>query len=214
MKKKFIINTLGCRVNQYESQAFYDQLVAMGLKEANQSSDIPDICIVNSCSVTSNAEKSSIKYINNLRNIYPNAKIYVTGCLGSKIIGENIFFISNEKKEKLVDIIFSREKISVPIFSIKGFKRHIRAFVKIQDGCNCFCSYCIIPLLRGRSRSRNVNEILYEIETLADNNFKEIVLTGINIGDFKGSDEVNNLCDLIKKIHNIKNIERYFFMFE
>jgi threonylcarbamoyladenosine tRNA methylthiotransferase MtaB len=116
--------------------------------------------------------------------------------------------ISNKDKENLINIVFPEEE--VPEFSIKRFEAHTRAFVKVQDGCNSFCTYCIIPYVRGRSRSKSMDEVLKECQQLVDNGFKEIVLTGINIGDFDGGKDENpdRLSDLVRAVDKIPGLHR------
>lgn len=209
--KKFKIVTLGCRTNQYESQAFQDQLSAMGFSPAIND-ESADICIVNTCTVTESADSSSRHAIRQLARQNPNSRIVVTGCYADRqaeLIGqiEGVTdVIPNKDKERILEIIFPEE--NVPEFSIKNFDSHTRAFIKVQDGCNSFCTYCIIPYVRGRSKSRSVDEIVKEAEKLVFNGFKEIVLTGINVGDFDNGDGKNNLADLVRAIDKVEGIQR------
>ncbi|NGX32364.1 MAG: Threonylcarbamoyladenosine tRNA methylthiotransferase MtaB [Candidatus Anoxychlamydiales bacterium] len=204
MKKKFNILTIGCKVNQYESQAYSDQLTTLGL--VSTKDDGADICIVNACSVTNSADKKSINAIKSLIKRNKNAKFYFTGCISKDVknkIDDHIIIIPNIKKESLVSLIFPNRV--VPKFRIKNFDNHTRAFVKVQDGCDSYCSYCIIPFTRGSSRSRKSEEILSEIEKLTDNGYKEIVLTGINLGEYNSD---ISFVDLLKKIHEIEDVKR------
>ncbi len=210
MKKKFKVATLGCRTNQYESHAFSQQLAGLDYTEA-KNGDSADLVIVNTCTVTASADSNSRHQIRSLARKHPQAKIMVTGCLAeraadelSKIEGVTRV-VPNLDKENLVASLFPDRE--VPEFSIKQFPDHTRAFVKVQDGCNSFCTYCIIPYVRGRSRSRPIPEILDEIRALVANGYKEIVLTGINIGDFDGAGN-DNLADLIRKTDEIEGVER------
>ena len=118
--------------------------------------------------------------------------------------------VSNKDKEKLLESVFPAGEL--PEFSIKRFEAHTRAFVKVQDGCNSFCTYCIIPYVRGRSRSRTIAEIVSEVENLIANGYKEIVLTGINIGDFDGAkpagEKPDRLADLVRAVDRVPGIER------
>jgi len=205
MKKKFKIFTLGCKTNQYESQAFADQLKQLGLISSDK--DDLDICIINACSVTKTADKKTLMLIKNLRKRNEKTKFFVTGCLGKDIIGkidEEIQIISNRQKHNLVSCIFPKKII--PKFNITNFENHTRAFVKIQDGCSSACSYCVIPSTRGKSISRNYRDILFEINKLAENGYKEIVLTGINIGDYFYSKVT--FASLLNKIDKIKGLKR------
>lgn len=213
--KRFKCVTLGCRTNQYESQAYRDQLLQMGLCEAKEE-ESADLCIVNTCTVTASADQRSRYQIHQLHKKNPHAPIFVTGCLAErekedleKLPGVTEV-VSNLHKEALIERIFPNE--NVPEFSIRHFEAHTRAFVKIQDGCNSFCSYCIIPYVRGRSRSKGVDQILKEIQNLVQNGYKEIVLTGVNIGDFDGGEKKREkkvrLAELIKEVDQIEGIER------
>ncbi len=215
MGKKFKIVTLGCRTNQYESQAYVDQLKSQGYVQAEKGEEA-ELCIVNTCTVTESADHSSRHAIRQLVKDHPAAKIVVTGCAAEKereaflqIEGVSDV-VSNKEKENLLPLVFPEE--SWPEFSIKNFESHTRAFVKVQDGCNSFCTYCIIPYVRGRSRSRKLAEILEEVKALVASGFREIVLTGINIGDFDGAPEVGEsplrLSDLVKSVDSIEGVER------
>jgi threonylcarbamoyladenosine tRNA methylthiotransferase MtaB len=214
-EKKFRIVTLGCRTNQYESQAYHDQLIGMGYTPA-QESEQADVCIVNTCTVTQSADSSSRHEIRRLVRQDNPAKLVVTGCsaerrpdLYEKMEGvTNV--VPNKDKENLLSSVFPDEEI--PEFSIRQFDAHTRAFLKVQDGCNSFCTYCIIPYVRGRSRSRSIAEVLREAQGLIANGYKEIVLTGINIGDFDGNpaegQRPDTLADLVRAIDVLPGLER------
>lgn len=208
--KKFKVTTLGCRTNQYESEAYMTQLKTMGYCEASET-EAADVCIVNTCTVTESADSHSRHEIRKIARANPGAKLVVTGCLAERLpkeIGaiEGVtHVISNAGKERLLESIFPEEDL--PEFKIDQFSGHTRAFVKVQDGCNSFCTYCIIPYVRGKSRSRPVKEIVQEIEGLITSGYKEIVLTGINIGDYRG-DKGELLSDLIQIVDGISGLER------
>lgn len=214
-KKKFKVITLGCRTNQYESQGYCDQLLASGYEEASAGEDA-DLCIVNTCTVTEGADSSSRHEIRHLSRTYPNARIVVTGCLAErapeemKILPNVSHVISNKDKEHLLSQVFPEE--AWPEFSIRQFGDRTRAFVKVQDGCNSFCTYCILPYVRGRSRSRRLNDIVKEVEGLIANGYKEVVITGINVGDFDGAPldkEVPlRLVDLVQAIDVLPGLKR------
>lgn len=204
--KKYKVVTLGCRTNQYESQAYIDQLSALGFAEA-KGSEAAEICIVNTCTVTESADKKSLYQIRKLAAEHPGAKMVVTGCMSERFNHEvpgATLTVPNKDKEKLLNLVYPEEII--PEFSIKNFDAHTRAFVKVQDGCNSFCSYCLIPYVRGRSRSRKVGEIVSEVKDLIGNGYKEVVLTGINIGDFDGDDK--RLSDLVRIVDEIPGLQR------
>ncbi len=215
VQKKFKVVTLGCRTNQYESQAYVDQLKAMGYVEV-QEGETADLCIVNTCTVTESADSSSRYQIRQIAREHTGSQLVVTGCLAERQPGEIgkiegvTHVVPNAKKEQLLTQIFPDEPL--PEFSIKQFDHHTRAFVKVQDGCNSFCTYCIIPYVRGRSRSRKLAEILQEVKGLVANGYREIVLTGINIGDFdggveKGEDPIR-LADLVRAVDQVEGVER------
>lgn len=214
-KKTFKIVTLGCRTNQYESQVYQDQLIEMGYTEAKEG-EVPDISIVNTCTVTESADSSSRHAIRQLAKHNEGNKLVVTGCYAERQpdvihqIGGVTHVVPNRNKEILLSSVFPDTEL--PEFSIKRFESHTRAFVKVQDGCNSFCTYCIIPYVRGRSRSRTIEEVVKEVESLISNGFKEVVLTGINIGDFDGNrneeEEPHCLADLVRVVDKIPGLER------
>lgn len=207
--KKFKVITLGCRTNQYESQGYTDQLRRMGYLPANPG-EIADLCIVNTCTVTDSADSASRHEIRSLLREHPHAKLAVTGCMAERApeailaISPNIQIVPNGKKEDLLAQIFP-EETSFPEFRIEAFDGHTRAFVKVQDGCNSFCTYCIIPYVRGRSRSRQISEIVQEVEGLVAKGFKEVVITGINVGDFDGG---GKLADLVRAVDRVEGLQR------
>lgn len=206
--KKFKIVSLGCRTNQYEAQGYFDQLIKLGYSEAKGDEEA-QVCVVNTCTVTENADKESRHAVKQFAKKNPDAKIFVTGCASD---GDVEGFLQlprvsavkrNGEKERLLEEL---SPDNLPEFSITQFHAHTRAFVKVQDGCNSFCSYCIIPYVRGRSRSRPIDEIVKEIEELVRNGYKEVVLTGINIGDFE--DKGVKLVGLVQMVDQIPGLER------
>ena len=215
MSQTFKVITLGCRTNQYESQGYTDQLLSQGYVQVKEGEEA-DLCIVNTCTVTEAADHSSRQAIRQLIRKNPSAKVVVTGCAAEKdpesflkIEGVS-HLVSNKEKENLLPLVFPEE--SWPEFSIKQFEAHTRAFIKVQDGCNSFCTYCIIPYVRGRSRSRRLIDILKEVEALVSSGFREIVLTGINIGDFDGApldgEPPVRLSDLVRAVDEVPGVER------
>lgn len=208
--KKFKIATLGCRTNQYESEAYAKQLRAMGYSEAEEGEEA-EVCIVNTCTVTESADSHSRHAIRQLVKRNPQAKMVVTGCLAERVpeeilsIGGVAAVVPNRDKENLLKTVFPEEEL--PEFAIDQFSAHTRAFVKVQDGCNSFCTYCIIPYVRGRSRSRPVDDILREVGGLIENGYKEVVLTGINIGDFEGENG-ERLSDLVRLVDQVDGLKR------
>lgn len=215
MKKKFKIVTLGCRTNQYESQAYHDQLKTLGFSQAKED-ESADICIVNTCTVTESADSSSRHEIRKLARDNPGTKLVITGCFAERqpdvvrAIEGVTHVVPNKDKDHLLETVFP--DVELPEFSIKRFEAHTRAFVKVQDGCNSFCTYCIIPYVRGRSHSRSMEEVLKEVKDLIANGYKEIVLTGINIGDFDGArkegERPDRLADLVRAVDKVPGLER------
>lgn len=209
--KTFKVATLGCRTNQYESAAYETQLRTMGYTEAKEG-EAAAICIVNTCTVTEGADRSSRHQIRKLAKENPGAKIVVTGCLADRLpqeIGameEVDWVIPNRQKEELLKQVFPDEEL--PEFKIDQFGGHTRAFVKVQDGCNSFCTYCIIPYVRGRSRSRSVQSIVEEVEGLIQNGYKEVVITGVNVGDFDGGNGEATLADLVRAVDRVDGLKR------
>jgi threonylcarbamoyladenosine tRNA methylthiotransferase MtaB len=212
--KKFKIATLGCRTNQYESQAYQDQLLSLGYQIAAPD-EAAEICIVNTCTVTESADSASRHEIRQLARQNPGTKLVVTGCYAEaepetirKMEGVT-HLVPNREKEQLLESVFPDEDL--PEFNIRQFDAHTRAFVKVQDGCDSFCTYCKIPYVRGRSRSRAIDDVVREVQGLISNGFKEIVLTGINIGDFEeqnGTEKPLCLADLIRTVDQIPGLER------
>jgi len=204
---KFSIKTLGCKVNQYESQLIRENFLANGFIEVN-GKEAADVYVINTCTVTNQADKDSRYFIRKAHNLNPQAKIVVTGCITerdadtiSKIEGVTDI-IRNCDKDKLLSSITDDLRLTTYDY-ITDFKDHNKAFVKIQDGCNNFCSYCKVPFVRGRSRSRPLDEIKNEVDTLLKNGFKEIVLSGICLGEW-GRDLAGDLelADVIEELQN------------
>lgn len=215
------ICSLGCKVNIYESE-----LVTNILKDNNYEivdfEDKADIYIINTCSVTNESDKKSRKMINRAKKNNPNAIIVVMGCY-SQVNSEDIdvdIVLGNKDKSKILEIIedyiktkekkkiiYDLNKVDFEKMEINNFASHTRAFVKIQDGCNAFCSYCIIPYTRGRVRSKNKEDVIREVTKLVNEGYKEIVLTGIHTGRY-GIDINSSLEELLKELIKIPNIYR------
>ncbi|MBU0599907.1 tRNA (N(6)-L-threonylcarbamoyladenosine(37)-C(2))-methylthiotransferase MtaB [bacterium] len=234
LKKSLAVATLGCKVNQYESQAIKEQFQASDFTLVNFS-EKADVYVINTCMVTKKSEKESRQIIKKVSQKNKEAKIIITGCY-ARYLPEEIFrkkgvlVVDNQEKDKLFNqyqqdqnlnqelnqerkkTIFSpqyqqdqnlnqeKEKTYQPLF-IKDFQQKSRALVKVQDGCNNSCSYCLIPHLRGSSRSRLFREIEAEVKELTQKGFKEIVLTGINLGQY-GKDFFPklSLAEMIKEL--------------
>ncbi|MBN4066843.1 tRNA (N(6)-L-threonylcarbamoyladenosine(37)-C(2))-methylthiotransferase MtaB [Simkania negevensis] len=215
-QKTFRIATLGCRTNQYESQGYRTQLESLGLVPA-KADESADVCIINTCTVTEAADSDSRHKIRRLVRNNPGSKVVVTGCLAERnpALAEEVegidLLVPNKGKEQLIELLYPDIE-NYPEFIIDQFEGHTRAFIKIQDGCNSFCTYCIIPYVRGRSRSRKVTDILREIEGLVRQGYKEVVITGINVGDFDGGVDKGeapvSLATLIREVDKVDGLER------
>lgn len=219
---KFFIETFGCKVNSYESEYIKESLINNGFFFTNEMNNA-DIIIINTCTVTNTADSKCKKYVRRIRRGNSNAILVVIGCSVQNnfdIYNEmNIdILLGNNKKSELVSIINNylktKEKYSYITNNrnlefenmyISDFN-HTRAFIKIQDGCDNFCSYCIIPFMRGKCRSKDFSLIIKEAKELVNNNHKEIVLTGIHTGSY--NDNNLDLTDLINELSKIDGLER------
>ena len=219
---KFLIKTLGCKVNTYESEFVRTLLIQNGLEEVEENADY---VIINSCTVTNTADNKSKQVINNIRKNNPHGIVIAMGCFCqfrnneiTDLIDAEII-IGNNNKSKILDYIKEYEKNhkQIVVFDdpdkfefedmfIKKYEHKHRAFIKIEDGCNNFCSYCIIPYVRGRVRSKDFNKCIMEVNDLALSSHKEIVLTGIHTGQYNSDGK--RLSDLIKRISEIDSIKR------
>ena len=225
--RKAAFLTLGCKVNQYETDAMKELLEADGY-EIVDFKEPADVYIINTCSVTNMADRKSRQMIHRAKKNNPDAVIAAAGCYvqasEQDLIDNQIadVLIGNNKKKEIAQILDryfeNRKNISevVDIAQTKDYEsltihkvsEHTRAYIKIQDGCNQFCSYCIIPYTRGRIRSKDPKEVIQEIQNLAEDGFQEVVLTGIHLSSY-GKDLGNiTLLDIIKKIQKIDGIQR------
>lgn len=218
----FAINTLGCKVNLYESEGYIDALKKRGLKQVNFK-EKADIYIINTCAVTNTAASKSRQKIHQAKRQNENAIICVVGCLiqtNAEEIGADLLIGSSgkttladrvmevfEKKVKLNLVEDISKKNTFENLHVYEFREHTRAFLKIQDGCNQFCSYCIIPYARGRERSMPLQEVLESAKKLVEAGHKEIVLSGIHTGRY-GRDIGTTLTELLKELVKIDNVLR------
>ena len=205
---KIVIFNFGCKVNQYESDVLINLLEQKG-HEVSSNLEYADCYIINTCAVTNEAERKSRQAISRVRKFNKNAKIFICGCASQKngeqfIEKENVVTVKGvANKYELVNLIEEGNNVEeLPTIFEDGIAKsnRTRSYIKIQDGCNNFCSYCIIPYLRGRSRSRQIDSIINEINSLKD--VKEIVLTGIDISSY-GLDIGTNLTELIKQLKDV-----------
>ncbi len=217
---KFKIITLGCKVNTYESNVMRDLLLNNGYKEDGEA----DIFIINTCTVTNTSDNKSLKELRKIRRNYPNAIVVICGCMIQ--VKDNIenldadIILGNKSKSKIVELIEEYKKTGEKIvcvgdimaasfehMQLNNFNR-TRAFVKIEDGCENYCSYCIIPYARGKVRSKLKDDVLNEIKALVASNHREVVLTGIHTGHY-GADLKNySFADLLRDIIKIEGLER------
>lgn len=213
----FKIYTLGCKVNIYESRVMEESL----LKKGYTKSENPDICIVNTCTVTNTADNKSAKLIRKLKRTFPKSLLIVTGCLVQnrkekiKELGVDIAF-GNKNKTKILEYIekykntpildvVSLENVPFECMELNNFNL-TRAYIKIEDGCNNYCSYCIIPYVRGDVRSKGFHEVLSEAKALIKNGHREIVLTGIHTGHYYY--QTYDFSDLLRELVKLENLER------
>ena len=218
---KAAIHTLGCKVNIYESEYIINILKENGYQIVDFDSKA-DIYIINTCTVTNTSDKKSEKMIKRARKQNKDAIIIAMGC-HAQIKGDNIdadIIIGNKDKSKIISLIeeyqenknkikriYNLDNVSFEDMYISSFNSHTRAFVKIQDGCDAFCSYCIIPYARGPIRSKDPKTVIKEITSLVENGYKEIILTGIHTGKY-GKDINYTFEQLLKDIIKIKNLYR------
>lgn len=226
-KRTAALHNLGCKVNSYETESMQQMLEAAGY-EIVDFTDQADVYVINTCSVTNMADRKSRQMIHRARGKNEHAVIVATGCY-VQTAGEEInkdlsidILIGNNKKAELVSLLdqyFEDHAHAVDVIDINDGVQpyeeltlaktgeHTRAFLKVQDGCNQFCSYCIIPYARGRVRSRDPQSVYEEAYTLAENGYREIVLTGIHLSSY-GAGEQFGLLELIRMVHGIPGIER------
>ena len=232
--KKAALHNLGCKVNAYETEAMQQLLEEAGY-EIVPFSEKADVYVVNTCSVTNMADRKSRQMLHKAKKLNPDSIVVGAGCYVQTKEQEAIsdlaidIIIGNNKKHELVSLIneymAKRENTHSDLFTenavidindnkqefeelfLSKTAEHTRAFIKVQDGCNQFCSYCIIPYARGRVRSRSIENVLAEVNRLAQNGFKEIVLTGIHLSSY-GVDCDDNLLHLIQEVHKVEGIER------
>jgi threonylcarbamoyladenosine tRNA methylthiotransferase MtaB len=183
---KLKTETLGCKVNQYETQLVREGLLGIGYQDAERS-ESADLCIVNTCTITAEGDSKSRQVIRRLHRQNPDARIVVMGCYATrepKAVAElpGVSEVVTDKRE-LPDLLGRFGVIDIPR-GISGLNKRHRAYVKVQDGCLLKCSYCIIPTVRPKMYSRPVDEILEEVKRLADNGFREVILTGIHLGHY------------------------------
>ena len=219
---KFNIVTFGCKVNQYESNMMKEKMLSSNFFYEENMSDA-NIIIVNTCSVTNVADKKCLKMIRKIKREYPNALLVVAGCSSQN--NQNVYealyidiLLGNKDKSKIAELIkeyLDTEKKYVKFYNERNLDfedmlindyNHVRAFVKIEDGCDNFCSYCIIPFVRGSVRSKDFDTVIKEAKLLTEHGHKEIVLTGIHTGHYMSNN--HDLTDLINELSKIDDLLR------
>ena len=219
MSTSVSIVTLGCKTNQFESAAMSEQLQRAGYQQVAFEAGA-ELVIVNTCTVTAATDAQSRKLIRRARRFNPKARIVVTGCYAqidpqslNQLPGVSLVIGNNEKGQLLecllentepgqIQVSDIRDSSTIEPLSLTGFEHRSRAFVQIQNGCDAFCSYCIIPYARGRSRSVLVSDVVSQIEKLSANGYPEIVLTGIHIGNY--GQDLNPRIDLLTLLQKIE----------
>ena len=229
--KKVSFYTLGCKVNQYETNAMAQKFKEAGYEIVDMNEDISDICIVNTCTVTNMSDRKSRHSLRRVKEKNPSAIIAAVGCYAQvakndlEKMSEIDIVLGNEEKANIVQYVekFMENKNENKLIEIEDiatkkefedmgqitYTEKTRAFIKVQDGCNQFCSYCIIPYARGRVRSRNAESIIKEITQIAQNGIKEVVITGIHVASYgRDFENENGLIELLEKINEIEGIKR------
>lgn len=215
--QKVFFKTFGCRTNQFDTQVMMSKLKEFELSMNEKASDI---IIVNSCTVTNGADSSVRHYINSVKRNNPQARVVLAGC-GSHSKGESLFsdekvfgVIGHSEKEKINEILKKSDRFyeigdlkHIDSTIVEEFVGKSRAFIKIQEGCDFRCSYCIIPHVRGDARSHREETILSQIEKLAGNGFGEFILTGTNVGSY-GQDQGSSMAKLLKRMSMIRGVRR------
>ncbi len=217
MMKKVYFKTFGCRTNQFDTQIMMSRLKEF---ETTLDESQSDIIVVNSCTVTNGADSSVRGYINSIKRKYPNTRVILAGC-GSHSKGEGLFdsgkvfgVMGHSEKEKINEILKHTDRFyqigdleHIDSTIVEEFVGKSRAFIKVQEGCDFDCSYCIIPSVRGRARSQREEVILSQITKLASNGFGEFILTGTNVGSY-GRDIGSSMAKLLKKMSLIRGVRR------
>ena len=228
MAKTFSILTLGCKVNQYESEAMAELFEKNGYIQVDNDTDVADVYIVNTCTVTNLSDRKSRQYIRRAKRENPDSTVAVVGCYAQvapkeveKIEGVDVV-IGTSERSKIVDLIEEAKEEDKKINIVRDIKKDrdfqfikidenfhkTRSYMKVQDGCNRYCTYCIIPYARGTIRSRRIGDCVREAIRLANAGYKEIILTGIHVGSYGVDLGPVRLIDLIEAIAEVDGIER------
>ena len=228
--KKAASFALGCKVNQYESEAIAELFAEKGYEIVGIDEEA-DVYVINTCTVTNFGDKKSRQLIRKVKRQNENAIVAVVGCYAQtapkelmEIVGVNLV-IGTKDRAQIVEMVeqydrangvenhvsdIMKERVFEPL-SIQKLANRTRAYLKIQDGCSQYCSYCIIPYARGPIRSREPQEVVAEVKRLAENGFKEVVLTGIHVASYGKDRRDTSLLDILKQVHEVEGIERIRF---
>ena len=228
--KKAASFALGCKVNQYESEAIAELFAEKGYEIVGIDEEA-DVYVINTCTVTNFGDKKSRQLIRKVKRQNENAIVAVVGCYAQtapkelmEIAGVNLV-IGTKDRAQIVEMVeqydrangvenhvsdIMKERVFEPL-SIQKLANRTRAYLKIQDGCSQYCSYCIIPYARGPIRSREPQEVVAEVKRLAENGFKEVVLTGIHVASYGKARRDTSLLDILKQVHEVEGIERIRF---
>ena len=214
---RIAIATLGCKLNFAESSSIAQQFVRNGFTEVSPYSKGVDVCVVNTCTVTEHSDKKCRNIIRRIHKLNPGALIAVTGCYATlkkaeiEALDGVSLVLEQDKKGSIYPLCMEMlegspcsDAIAEHIFPACSYGERTRSFLKVQDGCNYFCTYCAIPYARGRSRSVPVETLVSQAQEIAGKGVKEIVLTGVNIGDYDGG-----LLNVLKALDGVSGIERY-----
>lgn len=226
MKKRVALHNLGCKVNAYELEAMQQMLEEAGY-EIVPFAPGADVYVINTCTVTNIADRKSRQMLHKARKMNPEAVVIAAGCyvqaqkdmdkiddaidivLGNNKKQDLLFILENYRKEEgqQLDVMNLEKPVEYETLQLSGTGEHTRAYLKVQDGCNQFCSYCIIPYVRGRVRSRKREEVLEEVQRLTEKGYQEFVLTGIHLSSY-GVDCDDSLLALIQAVHDIPGVKR------
>ena len=230
MKKKAALHNLGCKVNAYEVEAMHQLLEKAGY-EIVPFEPGADVYLINTCTVTNIADRKSRQMLHKAKKMNPDAIVVATGCYvqtdeGKLDKDEAVdLILGNNQKKQIVEVLeeyerqHKKQKHVIKINQTKEYEEleishtaeHVRAYIKVQDGCNQFCTYCIIPYARGRVRSRKISQVIEEVQTLAARGYKEVVLTGIHLSSYGldfPEEERETLLSLIQAVHEVQGIQR------
>ena len=229
MTRTVAIHSLGCKVNSYEAESMEQLLKHAGYDIVPFDENVPaDVYIINTCSVTNIADRKSRQMLHRAKKMNPDAVVVAAGCYVNAdarkaaadnavdiVLGNNCkinivealdaYYRDNKKNSMLADLGESQEYEALKLEEVDT---HTRAYIKIQDGCNQFCSYCIIPYTRGRIRSRGIEDIVDEVSRLVNKGFKEVVLTGIHLSSYGADSGEGSLLDVIMRLDKIEGLER------